>query len=468
MAHRDKGQNALRSVYELFENAGANPENALLATIGVFGMRAVALAEDYLVRHGVVSVAESGSTWKRLLAYQAPDMEHLNDDIDDLSKYADQDALIAQRIDESISSKVVRRALLQMDAYDMSVKDSESLRSLNRSLDLFIEELARNKKMMGLTTLDSFNNLVVRLALARRTKAVESVYDPTCGVGGTLVAAYEVLKKREADKKVRLYGVDTSSVAVMVTAWRLFLRGFTAYELRVADVLNPQEKFGWSHDDYFDIVCTVPPLYPTRKPRPSIGNPGLQPLPSENRRADYLFVQHVIDKVKPGGRAVIAIALTALNRSGQHETARKNLICHYGVESVISVPETAVPRIGAAPALLVLDLKTPHPHDALYFLAVGEKRGASPRAKPLDDDAVESILLSYTRFRSQPSMSALVDVATVSNHNYSLVPEVYISHEVVTNVSDRVPKTQVDALEREFATASESLDKALERITQWR
>lgn len=99
-------------------------------------------------------------------------------------------------------------------------------------------------------------------------KGFESVYDPTCGSGGMLIASANLLKAHGGrGYTLRLYGqesvLDTAGVARM----NLFMHNLTQFQIEVGDTLKePRFKMPDGSVAQFDVILANPPYSLKWKP----------------------------------------------------------------------------------------------------------------------------------------------------------------------------------------------------------
>ncbi|MEU5370662.1 class I SAM-dependent DNA methyltransferase [Streptomyces sp. NPDC005951] len=170
-------------------------------------------------------------------------------------------------------------------------------------------------------------------------KGFESVYDPTCGSGGMLIASANLLKAHGGrGYTLSLYGqeavLDTAGVARM----NLFMHNLTQFKVEVGDTLKePRFKKPDGSVATFDVIVANPPY--SLKWKPWTNDPraigGVAPQSS----ADWAFVQHMIASMDPQkGRAGVVLPNGVLFRSGQEGSIRQRVLDDDLLEAVIGLP----------------------------------------------------------------------------------------------------------------------------------
>ncbi|MFJ8040504.1 N-6 DNA methylase [Kitasatospora sp. NPDC096147] len=168
----------------------------------------------------------------------------------------------------------------------------------------------------------------------------ESVYDPTCGSGGMLIASAGLLKARgKRGYTLSLHGQETVGDTAGVARMNLFMHNLTQFKIEVGDTLkDPRFKKPDGSVRQFHVVVANPPYSQSWKPWSNdpraIG--GVAPRSS----ADWAFVQHMIASMDPEkGRAGVVLPHGVLFRGGQEAAIRKRVLDDDLLEAVIGLPE---------------------------------------------------------------------------------------------------------------------------------
>ena len=188
-------------------------------------------------------------------------------------------------------------------------------------------------------------NLMLELV---ELKPTEKIYDPCFGFGGLLVGAARRIGAMESGhtakssgQRASIYGIEIGPGQYAIGLCRLILAGVPGCGLVYRDALD-----GPSPDDHpadgFDCILAAPPW-------------GCWSSGSESQ-----FLRHVMSRLRPGGRAVVAASEGALYRAGSDERARKALLSEFSVEAVIALPRGAfIPNAGIPGSLLVFSRGEP-------------------------------------------------------------------------------------------------------------
>ncbi|MFD7022501.1 N-6 DNA methylase [Promicromonospora sukumoe] len=189
----------------------------------------------------------------------------------------------------------------------------------------------------------------------------ESVYDPTCGSGGMLIASANLLKEHGGrGYTLRLYGQEAVNDTAGVARMNLFMHNLTQFQVEVGDTLrNPLFKQPDGQVAQFDVIVANPPY--SLKWTPWNNDPRALGGIAPRSAADWAFVQHMIASMKPKtGRAGVVLPHGVLFRTGQEAAIRQRVVEDDLLEAVIGLPAN-------------LFYATPIPTCILVFRAPGAK-----------------------------------------------------------------------------------------------
>ena len=188
-------------------------------------------------------------------------------------------------------------------------------------------------------------DLMLELA---KPKPDDRIYDPCFGFGELLVGAARRIgaaarnsTAKSSSRRASIFGVEIGPGQYAIGLCRLLLAGVPSHGLEYGDALESPPP-GQHPADGFDCILSVPPWG-----RWSGGS-------------ESLFLRHVMQRLRPGGRAVVAMSESTLYRSGSDERARKALLSGFSVEAVVALPQGAfVPYVNIPGSLVVFSRGEP-------------------------------------------------------------------------------------------------------------
>jgi type I restriction enzyme M protein len=174
----------------------------------------------------------------------------------------------------------------------------------------------------------------------------EEIYDPACGSAGFLAEAYEYMadEKRNPNQTIEnrkflqekaFYGQEKKGLSTLLGTMNMVLHRVAAPNIIRTNTL--EESVKGSVPRRYDIVLTNPPFGGTE------GRHIQQNFPVEANATELLFLQHIIKKLKktPNARCAMVVPEGTLFRGGAFATVKKELLEHFHLFAVVSLPPGA-------------------------------------------------------------------------------------------------------------------------------
>lgn len=246
----------------------------------------------------------------------------------------------------------------------------------------------------------------------------ETIYDGAAGSAGFLCETYDVLRQREglssSDLKIlqesTFYAQEKKSLAYVIAIMNMILHGIEAPNVIHTNTLG--ENIADIQDsNRHDIILANPPF--GGKERPEIQ----QNFTIKTGETAFLFLQHFIKKLRPGGRAAVVIKNTFLSNTDNAAVAlRKELLENCNLHSVLDCPGGTFIGAGVKTVVLFFEKGAPTQKVWFYQLDVGRNMG---KTNPLNDnDLKEFVTLQKTFADSDQSWS--VDVSEIDQSAWDL------------------------------------------------
>ena len=269
----------------------------------------------------------------------------------------------------------------------------------------------------------------------------DKVLDPACGTGGFLVSTYNhILEQHDGrddpngkeklltpDERrnlmSNLHGYDIDPTMVRIAQVNMYLHQFKNPQIFQYDSLTSEER--WT--DKYDVILANPPFMSPKggiKPHGKFG--------VSSSRAEVLFVDYIINHLKPKGRAGIVVPEGVIFQSGKaYKELRKNLI-ENGLYAVVSLPGGVFqPYSGVKTSILFLDNDLAKKKSEIAFVKIsadGFDLGANKRVVTQNDlPSALKLLHSWASGVSvESSILTFVDREEISlKGDYSLSSERY-------------------------------------------
>lgn len=257
-------------------------------------------------------------------------------------------------------------------------------------------------------------NQVVRLLVQlMKPEAGMSIYDPTVGSGGMLIQAHQYIEEQgqNADD-LELFGQESDPTVVAICKMNIILHNITKYNIEYGDTIAEplNEKDGQIIQ--FDRVIANPPFSQNYnkatmqyQSRFSYGF-----APEDGKKADFMFVQHMLASCKKTGKVVVVMPHGVLFRGGKEKEIRENMLKADVLEGVISLPPQLFYGTGIPACIMVFNKNKPDTLKNKVFIINADKDFAEGKKQnTLRPEDVEKIDYVFTNKIEEASYSKLID-----------------------------------------------------------
>jgi len=205
----------------------------------------------------------------------------------------------------------------------------------------------------------------------------ETVYDPGCGTGGFLAQAYEHMAgpdhakiaspdQLETLKRRTFYGREKDNTIYPIALANLVLHDIDEPHVWHGNTLTGQETYGGLFQDapaLFDVILMNPPFGGKE------GKEAQTKFAYKTGATQVLFLQHVIDSLKPSGRCGIVLdegVLFRTNETAFVQTKRK-LLDECDLWCILSLPSGAFVNAGAGVKTNLLFFTKGRPTEHIWY-----------------------------------------------------------------------------------------------------
>ncbi|MDO5506095.1 MAG: N-6 DNA methylase [Pseudoxanthomonas suwonensis] len=279
-------------------------------------------------------------------------------------------------------------------------------------------------------------------------KIGETIYDGACGSAGFLVEAFDHLRQGKLSTKdmktlqeKTFYGQEKKGLAYVIGVMNMILHGIDAPNIVHANTLG-ENLNDIQPRDQKDIVLANPPF--GGKERKEVQ----QNFPIKTGETAFLFLQHFIRMLKPGGRAAIVIKNTFLSNTDNASTSlRRKLLAECNLHTVLDCPSGTFQGAGVKTVVLFFEKGAPTRRIWYYQLDPGRSLG---KTNPLNDaDLAEFVELQRTFADSATSWT--VEANDVDQSTFDLSVQNPNGGEVAEQRSPKEILDEIAALDAEAA-----------------
>lgn len=384
------------------------------------------------------------------------DLEHHNRSLDGVLQHIDFNRKVGQ---SSMSDKKLRELIVHFNKVPLRKKDFEFPDLLGSAYEYLIRDFADSagKKGGEFYTPRDIVRLLVRIA---DPQAGMSVYDPCAGSGGMLILSKDYVEESGGNPRdLALAGQEKDGSVWAISKMNMLLHGIPDADLRNNDdgTLEDPAHVSGGELQRFDRVITNPPFsmnYSAASiPFPERFKHGY--TPEKGKKADLMFVQHMLAVTRPGGMVATVMPHGVLFRGGEEGRIRSGFLDDDSVEAVIGLGPQLFYGTGIPACILILRPIGAKPTNRIGKVLVinADREYREGRAQNyLEPEHVEKVVSAYREFKDIPAFARIVSRAELAANDDNLNIRRYVdttpppeSQDVRAHLHGGVPKVEIDS-----------------------
>jgi len=281
-----------------------------------------------------------------------------------------------------------------------------------------------------------------------------TVYDPTVGSGGMLIQSKQYVEEQgQNGRNLALYGQDNNGTVWSICKMNMILHNITDAHVENEDTLETPMFVEGNYIKQFDRVIANPP-FSQNYSRAAMKFPqrfhhGF--TPESGKKADLMFVQHMIASVKPGGKMATIMPHGVLFRGGAEKAIRKSILKEGIVEAIIGLPPNLFYGTSIPACVLVINKNRPEEQKgSVLFINADAEYGEGRAQNYLRPEDLEKIIQVYRQHREISRYSRLVTLDELAANDYNLNIRRYVDNSPEPEIEDvrahlvgGVPKREV-------------------------
>jgi len=287
----------------------------------------------------------------------------------------------------------------------------------------------------------------------------QTVYDPCCGTGGFLAQSYEYMdnpdrvsgaEEIETLKRRTFYGREKENLIYPIGLANLVLHGIDEPHIWHGNTLTSGEVYGGlfgGAPQQFDVVLTNPPFGGKE------GKDAQTHFAYKTGATQVLFLQHVIDSLKPEGRCGMVLdegVLFRTNETAFVQTKRK-LLDECDLWCIVSLPGGVFTAAGAGVKTNLLFFTKGHSTEHVWYYDLSDIKVG--KKTPLTLDRFEDFFrLLPEREDSDRSWSISIEEIVAKNYDLKAV-----NPNARTTEDMRTPDELLDLIEAKGREIAEAL-----------
>ena len=304
---------------------------------------------------------------------------------------------------------------------------------------------------------------VVRLLVQiTKPEAGNNIYDPTAGSGGFLIQSHQYVEEQGQDPNdLALYGQDSNGTVWSICNMNMILHNITRFTIENGDTLEDPQILENGQVRKFDRVLANPP-FSQNYSRANMKFPSRfrEWCPETGKKADLMFVQHMLASLKPDGHMATIMPHGVLFRGGKEKLIREIFINDDVIEAIISLPPGLFYGTGIPACVVVANKNKPDSlKDRVLFINADREYAEGKAQNKLRPEDIEKIDFVFTHKREIPKYSRLVSKdEIVETHDYNLNIRRYVDNtpepepeDVQAHLVGGIPEVEIEARTDDFA-----------------
>jgi type I restriction enzyme M protein len=383
----------------------------------------------------------------------------LNRGLEGVFEHIDFDSGIGGR--SRLSDRQLRDLIRHFSRYRLRNEDFEFPDLLGAAYEYLIGEFADSAGKKGGEFYTPRSVVRMMVNLVEPAEGME-IYDPCAGSGGMLILAKEYVEQNgQNSRNLRLHGQESNGGTWATAKLNLLLHGIKDAEIHFGDTLADPHRTGGGLKR-FDRVLSNPPfsLNYSSTDMPFTERFKWGWAPEGGKKADLMFLQHMVSVLKEGGIAATVMPHGVLFRGGAERGIRTRLLDDDIVEAVIGLAPNLFYGTGIPACVLVLRAPGSKPaqrRGQVLFINADREFSSGRAQNYLLPEHYEKIVAAYREFTDIPGYARVVTREKLRDNDDNLNIRRYADNapppepqDVRAHLHGGVPRAEVAAKKNLF------------------
>jgi len=384
-------------------------------------------------------------------------LEEVNPELDGVLKHIDFNAVKGKT---RLKDQQLIDLIHHFNKYILTPENFEFPDLLGAAYEYLLKQFADSagKKGGEFYTPSEVKKLMVRLVKPQENM---SIYDPTVGSGGFLIEARNFVEEQgQNPRNLALYGQELNGLTWSICKMNMILHGIPDAHIENEDTLTTPMFVENGYIKQFDRVLANPPFsqnynkanmqYPERFKY------GF--TPENGKKADLMFLQHMIASLKKNGILATVMPHGVLFRGGQEKVIREGIVKDDLIEAIIGLPPKLFYNVSIPACVIVINKNKPkHMKNKILFLNAEREYGEGRNQNYLRPEDIEKIVTVFEEKKEIPKYSRLVDIKEIEENDFNLNIRRYVDSSPDPEIEDvhahlvgGIPKKEVEIYKKQL------------------
>ena len=378
-------------------------------------------------------------------------LEKKNPELDGVLKHIDFNAVKGKT---KLKDQQLVDLIHHFNKYRLRNEDFEFPDLLGAAYEYLLKEFADSAGKKGG---EFYTPAHVKTLMVRIVKPQEgmTIYDPTVGSGGFLIESRQYVEAiGQNPRNLALYGQENNGVTWSICKMNMILHNIPDAHIENEDTLTAPKFVENGYVRRFDRVLANPPFsqnYTKANMKfPERFKYGF--TPETGKKADLMFLQHMIASLKDDGILATVMSHGVLFRGGQEKVIRKGIIKDDLIEAIIGLPPKLFYNTGIPACIVVINKNKPKElKNKILFINAEKEYGEGRNQNYLRYEDIEKIVTVFEKKLEIPKYSRLVDIKEIEENDFNLNIRRYVDNSpepeienVHHHILGSVPKNEVE------------------------
>jgi type I restriction enzyme M protein len=188
--------------------------------------------------------------------------------------------------------------------------------------------------------------------------------------------------------------------------------------------------------------------------------------PENGKKADLMFLQHMIASLKDNGVMATVMPHGVLFRGGQEKVIRERIVRDDLIEAIIGLPPKLFYNTSIPACIIVINKNKPeHLKSKILFINADREYGEGRNQNFLRPEDIEKIVTVFEEKKEIQKYSRLVDIREIEENDYNLNIRRYVDNspdpeieDVRAHLAGGVPRREVQLYEEQLRKFGISYD----------
>ncbi|XMO86745.1 type I restriction-modification system subunit M [Algibacter sp. AS12] len=298
------------------------------------------------------------------------------------------------------------------------------------------------------------NEVVKLLVTLLEPEQESSIYDPTCGAGGMLIENKNYVEARYGDaSRLSFAGQELNG-----TTWSLCKMNMLFHDIFDAEILQGDTIANPLHVENgelkrFDIVIANPPFSANYSDIKNFRDRFHYWMPKK-KKADFMFVQHMVSVLKDNGRMAVVMPHGVLFRGSEEKSMRQWLVDRGYLEAVVGLPSGLFYGTGIPASVLIINKKGAAQRNEVLFINADREYKEGKNQNKLRPEDIAKISYIYKNKENLEGYARKISKTDLDKEDYNFNIRRYVdnsppaeSQDINAHLHGGIPTEEVDELQ---------------------